>query len=180
LGKPVEFLPITQPDYISQETKEPYIMGAFDPNSFLEQSIDQPLVKRPPIPVGDYIGLIGDPDVRDWVSPKDPTKSGKAVDYPVEIQIPADVVERLNLRNPTLKLKLGIMLDLTPSGGIDQSQGANGGLRKLREALDLNKPGDSFNLRKPVGRTATFKIKHREYPEGSGDFFEDIAGVAKA
>lgn len=154
-------------------------MSAFDPNTFLDQSMDVPLVKRPPIPVGDYQGLIGEPEVTTWVGQKDRTKSGMKAEFPVELQVPPDVVANLGLKANTIKLNYGIMLDTTPTGAIDQAQGANGGLRKLREALDMNKPGDSFNLRKAAGRIVTFKIKHREYPEGSGEFFEDIAGVAK-
>ncbi len=154
-------------------------MSAFDANSFLDVSLDQPLLKRPPLPVGDYVGIFGDAETRPWVSSKDPTKSGIAVDYPVTIDVPYDVQQSLGLDMPTIKLKYGVMLDLTPTGGIDQAPGKNGGLRRLREALDLNKPGVSFNLRQPTGKPARFKISHREYPEGSGDLFEDIVGIAK-
>lgn len=156
-------------------------MPAFDPATILGANLDQPMVKRPPVPVNEYLGVFGDPVTRTWVSPKDPTKSGIAVDIPVELSIPADVADRVGLREPTIKLKYGVMLDLTPTGTIDQAPGANAGLRRLREALDKNKPGDTFSFNRDVaGRTAKFKVGHREYPEGSGDLFEDIVGIARA
>lgn len=155
-------------------------MPSFDPSQFLDATMDTPLQKRPPLPVNDYIGVLGEPTVRPWVSSKDPTKSGYAVDYPVEISVPADVADRLGLREPILRMKYGIMLDLTATGTIDQSPGANGALRRLREAVNMNKPGDSFSLRAVTGRTAKFRIGHREYPEGSGEMVDEITGITRA
>ena len=121
-----------------------------------------------------------EPESRPWVGVKDPTKSGVAVDIPVEVDVPPEVRERLGLTLPTIKTKYGFMLDLTPTGGIDQAPGMNRSIRNLREALDMNKPGDSFRLASVAGRVIRVKIGHREYPEGSGEFFEDVVGVAKA
>ena len=155
-------------------------MSAFDPKAFLDLSMDAPMVRRPPIPEGDYTALLGEPETRPWVGVKDPTKSGVAVDIPVEVDVPQDIRERLNLTLPTIKTKYGFMLDLTPTGGIDMAPGMNRAIRNLRDALDLNKPGDSFRISMVAGRAIKVKIKHREYPEGSGEFFEDVAGVARA
>lgn len=154
-------------------------MSTFDPQSFLDATFDAPTVKRPPLPVGDYTALVGEPTMRPWVSAKDPTKSGIAADYMMEVDVPSDVAERLKLNTSTIKVKYGIMLDLTPTGGIDNSPGANGGLRRFREALNMNKPGDSFNLRMAQGKAVKVKIGHREYPEGSGDIFEEIVGLGR-
>lgn len=155
-------------------------MSAFDAKNFLDLEMDAPLVKRPPLPIGDYIAIIGEPTIRSWVSPKDPTKSGQAVDFQLSVDVPPDVGEQLGLTEPIVKIKDGFILDLTPGNGLDMAPGKNGGLRKYREATDLNKPGDKFNLRMLTGRMVRVKIGHREYPEGSGDLFEDPLGVAKA
>lgn len=152
----------------------------FDPQAFLDQTMDAPLVKRPPLEIGDYIGVIGEITTRAWVSPKDSTKAGWAVDFPITVEVPPSEQVRCGLTQPTLQLKDGFILDLTESKGLDMSPGKNGALRRYREACDLNKPGDRFNIRMLSGKVIRVKIAHREYPEGSGDMFEDIKGVAKS
>jgi len=154
-------------------------MSQFDASTFLDFTTTEESVKRPPIPVGDYTAVIGDLTTREWVSPKDPTKSGIAIDVPLTIDLPADVAEASGLREPTLTVKDSIMLDLTPQGAIDMAPGKNGKLRKYREATDNNKPGQPFNIRMLGGQVITVKIGHREYPEGSGDYFENPVSVAK-
>jgi hypothetical protein len=56
--------------------------------------------------------------------------------------------------------------------------GKNGKLRKYREATNNNSAGKPFNIRMLGGQVVTVKIGHREYPEGSGDLFEQVAGIA--
>lgn len=154
-------------------------MSTFDPATFLDATMDVPLVKRPPLPVGDYVGVMEEPVTRSWVGQKDPTKSGIAADYMIALDVPQHIQEELGLDTSTIKVKYGIMLDTNASGGLDTSPGKNGGLRRFREALDMNKPGQSFNLRMATGRPVKVKIGHREYPEGSGELFEEVLGLAK-
>lgn len=154
-------------------------MGIFDAANFLDQETDQPLVRRPPLPVQDYIGIIGEVIQRPWVSKEDPTKSGFAVDFPIVLDIPQDIAEQVGLSTTQLTIKGGVMLDLTPDGSIDWSAGKNGATRRYREALDMNKPGDKFSFRQMQGRPIRVKIKLREYPQGSGEFFEDVDNVAR-
>lgn len=152
----------------------------FDPAAFLHMTQDAPLVRRPPLAEGDYVGVITELTTRPWVSPKDATKSGIAVDYQAVLEVPAEEQQRLGLTEGTLKVKGGFMLDTVPGGkGLDMSPGKNGGMRRHREAVDLNKPGDKFSIAMLDGKVARFKVKHREYPEGSGEYFEDLAGIAK-
>lgn len=150
--------------------------SAFDPQAFLDASIDTPLERRNPLPVGDYRGVIGEVTARQWTGKEDTSKTGIAWDVPITIDVPAELQSALELP-PTLNVKDSIMLDLTPSGTIDASKGKNGKLRTYREALDMNKPGDVFNARKMQGQLVTVRIKHREY---AGNIQEDVAGVAKA
>jgi hypothetical protein len=153
-------------------------MSQFDTSTFLDFTTTEESVKRPPLPEGDYTAVIGDLTTREWVSPKDPTKSGIAVDVQLRIDVPGDVQEALGLTESTLKVKDGIMLDLTPQKTLDMSAGKNGKLRKYRDATNNNKAGQPFNIRMLSGQVITVKIGHREYPEGSGDFFEQPTGVA--
>lgn len=150
--------------------------SAFSPESFLDATLNEPSVKRPPLPVGDYLGVIGEVKSRPWTGTKDPSKSGMAFDVPVALEIPAEVQAALGLTMATLNLKDSIMLDLTEAGTIDNSLGKNGHLRKYREALDMNKPGDSFSVRRMQGQVALFKIGHEMYNDEPQ---ERIKGVTR-
>lgn len=154
-------------------------MSAFDTSTFLDFTTTEESLKRPPIPVGDYTGVINDLVVREWVSPKDPTKSGVAFDVPITLDLPQDVAAAANLVEPALKVKDSIMLDLKPgTNAIDFAPGRNAKLRKYRDATGNNKAGQPFSPRSLSGQVITVKIGHREYPEGSGEFFEEVLGVA--
>jgi hypothetical protein len=54
-----------------------------------------------------------------------------------------------------LVLTDSIMLDLNSGGMIDYSPGKNGGLRRYRDATDLNKPGVSFKAKDLIGPYGT-------------------------
>lgn len=151
----------------------------FDPSLFLDATIDQPNVKRPPLPAGrDYIGIIGEVKGRNWQGKKDPTQGGIVMDVPVEVDLTAypDVQKALGGLSK-VTMTDGIMLDLTESGSIDNSPGKNGKLRRYREALDMNKPGDVFSFRAMQGRPIRVKVKHETY---EGDIYDKIDAVAKA
>jgi hypothetical protein len=153
-------------------------MSTFDPASFLDFTTTEESVKRPPIPAGDYLGVIGDIVASQWASSKDPTKAGWKFEIPLLIDVPGDVAEAIGLTEPTLKVSDSVMLDLTEAKALDFSVGKNGKLRKYRDATGNNKAGQSFNARMLTGHVVTVKITHREYPEGSGDLFENVAGIA--
>lgn len=151
-------------------------ISAFDPQSFLDATLEAPTERRNPLPVGDYHAVIGEVAARAWQGRKDTTKSGIAWDVPLTVDIPAALQSALELP-PTLTLKASIMLDLTDSGSIDNSKGKNGHLRMYRDALDLNKPGDSFSARKMQGRVVVVKITHELY---EGNIQERVGAVARA
>lgn len=150
----------------------------FDPAAFLDFGTTEESVKRPPIPAGDYMGVIGDVAATQWASKTDPTKAGWKFDIPITLDLPQDVAESVGLTNTQLKVTDSVMLDLNDSGAIDFSIGKNGKLRKYREATNNNKAGQFFSARMLSGQVVTVKITHREYPEGSGDLFEQVNGVA--
>lgn len=152
-------------------------MTAFDPQAYLDAQITEPTVKRPPLPVGDYMAIIEDVKSRTWQGKADPTKSGIAFDIPLVLEIPADVQTQLGLTTSTLKFTDSVMVDLTEGGMIDNGVGKNRRLRTYREACDMNKAGDIFSPRKMIGQTILVKIKHDLW---EGEIVEKIAGVAKA
>ena len=158
---------------------------SFDPNAFLDLPIDTPLERRPPIPVGDYTAQILSVSARRWES-KDKVdertgqlKSGIAYDVEVELQLPEAVRDLCKLNTTTFKMKDGIMLDLNEQGGIDTTPGRNSSLMRWREALDMNKAGQTFRASAMVGKLLKVRVKHEEYPAGSGQLQERIGAVAR-
>ena len=155
--------------------------STFDPNAFLDATTTEALVKRPPIPVGTVLqGIITDAVARSWTSQKETAKvkAGIAVDLKIEINLNAYPDVKAIVGADTVVMTPGIMLDMKEDGkSIDWSVGKNGNLRRYREALDMNKPGEPFSIRQMVGRALLVKIKHRTY---EGEFYDEVDSVAKA
>ena len=150
-------------------------MSQFDPQSFLDVTLTEPSVKRPPIPVGDYTATVGEIKSRAWQGKKDPTMSGIAWDVPMTVELPPEVASQAG--QSTIIVTDSLMLDLTDSGTLDTSPGKNRRLRLYREALDMNKPGDSFSARGMQGRVIKVRIKHDLY---NGEIYEKVDSVARA
>lgn len=153
------------------------MQALFNPEAFLDATLTEPTEKRPPLPVGDYTAILGEIKARAWQGKTDPTKSGIAWDIPMEIQVPPDTQAALKLSQPTIKLTDSLLLDLTDGGLIDNSPGKNRRLRLYREALDMNKPGDTFSARRMTGGVVKVKISHELW---DGAPVERIDGVIKA
>jgi hypothetical protein len=155
--------------------------SSFDPGQFLDATTSEALVKRPPLPAGQsFIGTITEMAVREWKSKKEDAKvkSGVAFDLKVEIDLQAYPEVQAQLNMPKVVLTPGIMIDLKEDGKtIDWSMGRNGALRRWREALGMNNPGETFSPRQMIGRQILAKIKHRVY---EGEFYDEIDSVAKA
>ena len=150
-------------------------MSTFDPTAFLDVTTTDELTRRPPIPVGDYPATIGEITCVPWQGKADPSKSGLKYVVPLTLEIPPSVQADLGLTSPTIKLTDGIMLDITESGGLDTSPGKNGALRRYREALGMNKPGEPFSARKMQGQMLTVRVSHEIWQD---QIQERVAGVA--
>ena len=159
-------------------------LSNFDPQAFLSMSMDQPFEKRANLPTdATYPGDIKDVKVRPWRSQDKTDEAGAqlqgiALDVEVELAIPADIQTRLGIKLPTFRLTHGFILDMTPQGSIDYAPGKNRALREYREATDSNRPGQSFSPLMLMGKRVSYRIRHEEYPKGSGNLVEKIAGVA--
>lgn len=155
--------------------------SSFDPGQFLDATTSEALVKRPPLPAGQsFIGTITEMAVREWKSKKEDAKvkSGVAFDLKVEIDLQTYPEVQAQLNMPKVVLTPGIMIDLKEDGKtIDWGMGRNGALRRWREALGMNNPGETFSPRQMIGRQILAKIKHRVY---EGEFYDEIDSVAKA
>ena len=148
----------------------------FDPAAYLDLTLTDPTEKRPPLPPGDYTAIIGEVTARKWQGKQDPTKQGIAWDIPLKIQVPSGFQDALKLP-PEITLTDSCMLDLTPQGLFDNGVGKNRRVRTYREALDMNKPGDTFGPRQMQGRLVTVKVEHELY---NGEPVERVRGVARA
>lgn len=152
-------------------------MSNFDPAAFLDATTTEALVKRPPLPVGDYTAVVGEIVSRAWQGKADPTQSGIAFDIPLAMEVPADVQASLGLSTATINLRDSIMVDLTAEGAIDYSVGKNRRLRMYREALNLNTAGQPFAPRMMTGGVLKVKLTHGVW---EGEPIEKVSGVAKA
>jgi hypothetical protein len=155
----------------------------FDPQAFLDATLDTPSIRRPPLPVenpaspdGLYLATLGEPKPRTWQGKVDPSRSGVAFDVPINIDVPGELKDKLGLATSQITLNDSIMLDLTEQGAIDNGPGKNRRLRIYREAADLNKPGDVFSFRKLEGRLVKVKIEHDMY---QGDIMDRVNTVLR-
>lgn len=155
-------------------------MSAFDPNIFLGATLTEANIKRPPIPAGlDFIGTIGEPKLRQTEGKKESVigQTFTWLDLPIELDLSTkpDVVQHVG--QDKITLTWSTRLDVTEQGGFDMSSGKNNGLRQLREALDMNKPGQPFSLAMVQGRMVRCKIKNDPY---EGEVYDKIGGLARA
>lgn len=146
--------------------------GMFDPQQFLDASLTTELKKRPLVTPGVYSAIIGEPKVRTWQGKKDPSKSGLAIDIPLQIQLPDS--EATKVGQPSITLRDGGFLDTTDSGGLDMSPGRNRVLRTYYEAVGINRPGTTPRMLQ--GRTVKVQVSHGVY---EGEPVEEVNGIAK-
>lgn len=149
-------------------------MSQFDPQAFLDtQTTEANDTRVIPCPVGEWPATIEGVDIKSGVS----QKNGEAwTKLAVKWKIEGCDANRLADRDP-IYVTQGVLLDITSAGGLDMGKGRNVQLGRVREALDLNKPGQPFAFRMLVGRTAKVAISQREY---EGNIFDDVKGVVKS
>jgi hypothetical protein len=137
-------------------------MSAFDPTAFLDSATTEAFEKLPPLPVGAYTAVIGSMDTK--TGDKQDGSQWTQIIVPLTVQVPADV--QVSHKMPdTLKMTDRIFLDLTPAGHLDTAPGRNSHLRKYRQALGMNKPGEPFAPRLMEGRVIQINIEHEIYNE---------------
>lgn len=147
---------------------------SFDPNTFLNATFNEANdTKITPVPAGEYLGLAEKVEIKPWAS-RDGSSSG------IKLEIVWEVVDdnvKALLGRDKVTCTQQQMLDLTDAGGLDFSKGKNVGLGRIREALDLNKPGEPFSFGQIQGRMAKVAVSHRTAGE---DIYAEIKKIAKA
>jgi len=147
--------------------------GIFDPAQFLDAGISDTLKKRPPVDEGVYPGTLGEPKIRAWQGKADPSKSGYAIDIPIQLSLPSDVATKVGQANVTVTG--GGFLDTTDAGGLDMAPGRNRVLRTYYEACGINRAGATPRMLQ--GRLIKVQIAHRMY---EGEPVEEVKSIAKA
>jgi len=142
-------------------------MSQFDPESYLDATLEEPTEKRPPLPAGTYSATLGEPKARPWNS-RDGMKSGTAIDVPVEVEHEG---QKYVVRD-------SIMLDVKADGSIDNTPGSNRRLRMYREATGLNVAGQAFSFRMLQGRQVKASITHEPSKDGT-EMYERVGLVGK-
>lgn len=153
----------------------------FDVDSFLDATTTEAGQKRELLSPGiDYFAEISDVKARPVQGKKDPTASYLFCDMLLVINLLEHPEEHSRVGIDKLTLRHSCSVDMTSSGAIDWGKGKNNGLRIMREATGTNVAGEKWSPRSLQGRRVRVRIKHREYPEGSGNLVEDVAAIAKA
>lgn len=151
-------------------------MSTFDPSSLFETTVTEVNdTKIIPIPEGEYLAVIEKADISTWTS-RDGTKSGLRLDVHYLID---DEGAKAATGREKLTVRQGLMLDLTEDGkSLDMGKGKNVGLGRLREACDLNQPGQPFAMAMIPGRLVKIKVTQRigDDPE---TVYNDVRGVTK-
>lgn len=160
-------------------------MQHFDPQAFMDLTVEETFERRPPIPATNlYPATISNLAPRQWTSKdkynEDGTlKNGIAYDVELQVELPLDVQQACNLKSQIFTTRDSIMVDLNERGGLSTEPGANRQMRMYREAAGLNTPGQPFSPRQLIGKRVAVAFKHEEYPAGSGELREVVKGVAK-
>lgn len=147
--------------------------SAFDPATFMNAEHDQAMdTKIMPCPAGEYLAIADKVDIKPWAK-RDGSASGLKVTILWDIQ--DDNVKELVERDKVL-VPQDQLLDLTDDGNLDFGKGKNVGLGRIREALELNTPGEPFSFSMIQGRMGKVKVAHRVDGE---DIYHEVRGVAK-
>jgi hypothetical protein len=152
----------------------------FDPSVFLQATTTEANTRRPPIPGGTVLlGTIGEPKIRQTEGKKEAVlgQTFTWLDLPIALDLTANPTLREKIGQDSVTLNWSTRLDTTEQGGFDMSTGKNNGLRQLREALDLNKPGDTFGLLMVQGRPVRCSIKNEPY---EGEVYDKIDKLSRA
>jgi hypothetical protein len=153
----------------------------FDPNEFLNATTTEAGQRRPPLSTDyDYIAIVGEPrPPRQHAGKEDPSKLYTFIDYPLAIDLTSNPAEHKRIGQDTVTINHSMGIDLTDGGAMDWSAGRNSQMTALREATGTNAKGQAWSPMSVVGRTIRVKIRHEEYPKGSGILQDRIRSVAK-
>jgi hypothetical protein len=148
--------------------------SAFDPDAFAASTTSEKSeTSFAPVPAGEYTAVIEDVIIRS-------TDYGPVADVVWSID---DGALKSALGRDKITVKQGVFLDVTngPDGPkLDMSKGKNIALGRIREALDMNKEGQSFalNMLKGAG-PASIRVVQKPAKD-SDEIYANVKSVGKA
>jgi hypothetical protein len=151
-------------------------MSSFDPDTFLNETVDSEMSTRViPCPPGEYQAMISGVGMREFTYKKGDRagQAGFSLDVTWEIQ---DEGVKSSVGRDNVTVRQSMLLDFTPSGSLDTSDGRNIGLGRLREAVGQNKPGAPWSPRMLEGNVAVVLVEHRV---DGDDLYAEIKKVRK-
>lgn len=152
-------------------------MTAFDVNTFAQLTItDSMSTEMVPVPVGEYPATVREYKVGTWQA-KDGSSNGLKM-FVFWVLDPNDAVKEATGRDENI-VRQEMMFDLTDSGALDTGKGRNVRLGRIREAIDLNRPGEPFNFDMMVGRRATVSVGHRADQRDPSMLYAEVKDTAK-
>ncbi|MCA3705035.1 MAG: hypothetical protein INF12_18625 [Methylobacterium sp.] len=153
-------------------------MSAFDPNAFLDTTVEgaNDTVLVPP-PAGEFLLIAEKIEAKAWSKKDDPSVGGLKLIVHWNIE---DAGVKQTLGRDKITVKQDIMLDLVDgTNNLDMGKGKNVGLGRLREAIGRNTPGQPFSYSMIPGSMVKGTIKHRPDPKNADVIYAEVAAVAK-
>jgi len=146
--------------------------SAFDPDTLMASATAEVgSTKFEPVPPGEYLAQIDTVAVR---VPKD----NPCLDVNYNL---LDDALRATIGREKVVVRQTVWLDLNASGGLDMGKGKNIGLNRIREALDLNKPGQPFSMNQLKGAgPLRVTVTNRPDKDDPTTIYNDIKTVGKA
>lgn len=148
---------------------------SFDPNAFMNQvSSEANDTRITPCPVGEYIGVLGEPKLAEITS----QKTGETyLQLTIPVTIDDEEAKKATGRD-TLTVRWQSFLERTAEGALDFGKGKNVKLGRLREATGLNKPGEPFSIPRFQGKMLKVSVTHRPSPNDAETIYDEIGKVA--
>ena len=152
----------------------------FDAQNFMNAVFDEVnSTKLIPCPAGEFNAQIEKAETKSGTISKGDRIGEPWAQFAVTYVIEDASVKALVGRE-TVKVIDGIMLDLTPSGGLDMSIDKNLAFGRLREACGLNVKGEIFSPLMLIGKRVKISVRHVPGYRDPTSLQAEVSGVVKA
>ena len=144
-----------------------------DPNEFMNLSIQGASSTETAIPdPAEYTGVIQEVAARTFTFRKGDKAGQEGLSLDVTWELEAPAFKETYGYHP--KVRQSVLLDLTPTGGLDMGKGKNVTLGRLRDAVGQNSEGRPWAPTMLQGQVAVVNVTHRL----DGDkVYTDVKGV---
>lgn len=154
-------------------------MSQFDATNFMNAVFEDALDdKRIPVPAGEYIGQIVEIKPVSGQISKGERQGEDWAKLNLVMELEDEGLKALLKRNK-ITMTYGVMLDLTPNGGLDMGPQRNTALGAVRTACNQNTKGQPWQPAMLVGHRLRVMVKHVPSIKDPSNMIADVSGVAK-